>query len=77
MIYEINICETVNLNHKVTLDIGHYTEREFDSILDIAQREHSLDDVLYYLRQEGCEVIKTIEDDGESQIDIDDMYEVE
>jgi len=75
MKYEINVNEKRTLNHTIILEVEDGVD--LDSILDAAQKESSLSDVRYSLREQGCDIITVSEDeDGDSEIEIDDMFEV-
>ncbi|WP_297419167.1 hypothetical protein [Clostridium sp.] len=51
---------------------------DLDSILDVAEKEISLEDVVYVLKEHGCDISEICEDDSSiPEIEIDDMMEIE
>lgn len=74
MKYRIGVNEIITNNHVIILEVD--SDKNIDSILDIAQKEKSLSDVKYSLKENGCKIISVTEDEGIGEIEIDDMDEV-
>lgn len=72
--YKINICETVPFNHTVIFESDAL---DIEKVLDKAEKENCLDDVVFALNDQGCKVINVDRDEGScGEIEIDDLEEV-
>lgn len=73
--YKISVLETLAFNHEITLESD---TSDIDKILDEAQKERCLDDVILTLEEKGCNVLNVDKDDGSyGEIEIDDYEEME
>lgn len=72
--YRINICETVPFNHTVIFESD---APNIEKVLDKAEKENCLDDVVYALKSQGCKVSNIDRDEGDyGEIEIDDLEEI-
>lgn len=76
--YRINIEEKVTFNHEVIIESNEDTDY-IESILDdIGDETDNLEDAIEYLEENGCNILKTYEDDDGiySEIEKDGLEEI-
>lgn len=73
--YKISVLEALAFNHEITLESD---TSDIDKILDEAQKERCLDDVILTLKDKGCNLLNVDKDDSSyGEIEIDDCEEME
>jgi len=72
MRYEINVNEKTEFNHKLVIESN---AKDTNKILDRAEKEKSLRDIIHALKENNCKVIQANRDEKgkTSNIEIDDM----
>jgi hypothetical protein len=72
MKYVLDICETVTKSHRVTIDTDRPIDDICDEIESHTQRLMSVWDIQYI---DGVTVVEINEDDGDSELEVEGVYE--